>query len=338
MSEHEITVSHMVLHILDPEAGVPVLSNREIDPSEDGFDFTEKLIRKMLDDENLKNAVFFDGPNRTAELCASLFSGATGFLDATRDLAGGLFAIMSQHPEIPAAGLICCLAEIDGVPYLGLLKLNYRSNFTHQVQYEGNAPVNLLFRQRAVLPGENQKPDEGVLINLQDRTLRLVEKQHELDGEKEYYLSKRFLGCGSQLSSAEKAKILNRVAVKLGKKYNNEKLDSSARLRKSVTEHLETGGEVALTTVAQEIFRDAPTAQEEYVSELKEAGIREEKVQFSEKLAARKFKNQKIKTDTGVEIEFPATHYMNKDLIEFVPQPNGTLSIIIKNVGKITDR
>ena len=103
MSEHEITVSHMVLHILDPEAGVPVLSNREIDPSEDGFDFTEKLIRKMLDDENSKNAVFFDGPNRTAELCASLFSGATGFLDATRDLAGGLFEIMSQHPEIPAA-------------------------------------------------------------------------------------------------------------------------------------------------------------------------------------------------------------------------------------------
>lgn len=338
MSEHEITVSHMVLHILDPQTGTPVLSNREIGPEEDGFDFTEKLIQKLLDDENLKNAVFFDGPNRVAELCTVLFNGEVSFLDATRDLAGGLFDIMNQHPEIPAADLLCCLAEIDGVTHLGLLKLNYRSNFIHQVQYEGEAPVNLLLKQRTVLPGENQKPDEGVLINLQDRTLRLVEKQYELDGEKEYYLSKRFLGCGSQLSSAEKAKILNRVAVKLGKKYNNEKLDSSAKLRKSVTEHLETGGEVALTTVAREIFRDAPTAQEEYVTELKEAGIREETVRFPEKLATRKFKNQKIKTDTGIEIEFPATYYMNKEMIEFITQPNGTISIIIKNVGKITDR
>ena len=43
-------------------------------------------------------------------------------------------------------------------------------------------------------------------------------------------------------------------------------------------------------------------------------------------------------TDTGIEIVFPTDYYQKTDLIEFQNNADGTISIVIKNVGKITNR
>lgn len=49
-------------------------------------------------------------------------------------------------------------------------------------------------------------------------------------------------------------------------------------------------------------------------------------------------KNQKIRTDTGIELSFPTAYFENPDKIEFINNPDGTISIEIKHVGKITNR
>jgi hypothetical protein len=338
MNNHEVIIKNVVLHILDTNVGTPVLSNKEIDPEQEGFDFVESLVHKMLVDDNVKNAQFLDTPNQIKELCESLNSGKTDFLAVSQLVAGSLYEIMTHQPSIPAADLICCQVLIDGTPYFGLLKLNYRTNYIHHVEYEGETNVNLLVKQKTVLPGEHQKPEEGILINLDDFNIRLVEKEYEIDGKKEYYLSKQFLACSNQLSTVQKAKIMNKVAEKLGKKYNNEKFDSVARLRKTVFETMEDSKAVAVGSVAREIFRDDPAAQREYVEEVKQAGIIEDEIQLTEQITEKKFRNHKIKTDTGIEIHFPSTYYNNKEMIEFVNHPNGMVSIIIKNVGKISNK
>ena len=337
MGNHSVFIKNVILHILDTNVGTPVLSNREIDPEQEGYEFVENLLQKMLIDDNLKEVEFLEGPNQVRQLCENLQSGQD-FVAVSQEMAGMLYDIISSQPTIPAADLICCSISIDDLPYFGLLKLNYRTNYIHHVEYQGENNVNLLVKQRTVLPGENQKPEEGFLINLRDFSIRLVEKAYEIDGTKECYLSKRFLACSDQLSGAAKAKIISQVAEKLGKKYNNEKFDSIARLRKTVTENLEESDSLVVENVAREIFRDNPEAQREYVAELKGAGIKEGRIQISEKLAERKFGNQKIKTDTGIEINFPSTYYNNKEMIEFINNPNGTVSILIKNVVKISNR
>jgi hypothetical protein len=49
-------------------------------------------------------------------------------------------------------------------------------------------------------------------------------------------------------------------------------------------------------------------------------------------------KSMKIKTDTGIEIIVPAECLENNDYIEFVSNPDGKISISIKNIGKILNR
>lgn len=337
MENHSIFIKNLILHILDTNVGTPVLSNREIDAEQEGYEFVENLLQKMLVDDNLKDAEFLEGPNQVRQLCEDLQSGQD-FIGISQELARMLYEIISHQPAIPPADLVCCRILINDLPFLGLLKLNYRTNFIHHVEYQGETSINLLIKQRTVLPGENQKPEEGILINLEDFSIRLVEKAYEIDGNKECYLSKHFLACRDQLSGAAKAKIISRVAEKLGKKYNSDQLDSIARLRKTITENIEESNAIVVESVAREVFKDNPTAQREYLEELKEAGLKEDRVQLSEKLVERKFGNQKIKTDTGIEINFPATYYNNKEMIEFINNPNGTVSILIKNVGKISNK
>ena len=49
-------------------------------------------------------------------------------------------------------------------------------------------------------------------------------------------------------------------------------------------------------------------------------------------------KNHKIRTDTGIEITFPAEYFENPDFIEFVSNPDGMISIELKNIGSIENR
>jgi len=49
-------------------------------------------------------------------------------------------------------------------------------------------------------------------------------------------------------------------------------------------------------------------------------------------------RNHRIRTDTGITISFPAEMVANTDLIEFVNEPNGLISISLKNIGSIENR
>jgi hypothetical protein len=338
MNNHEVIIQNIILHILDTNVGTAVLSNKEFDPEYEGFDFVESLIHKMLADDNVKKVHFMETQSPVQELINGLLQGRSDFRSVSQIMANMLYEIMTHQPSIPPADFICCQALIDGMKFLGLFKLNYRTNYIHHVDYEGDTSINVLIKQKTVLPGEHQKPEEAILINLDDLSIQIVEKEYDIDGTKDFYLSKQFLACSEQLSTVQKAKIINKVAEKLGKKYNNENFDSVARLRKTVAETMETNNTVAVESVAREIFRDDPEAQREYITEVKQAGIQEEEIQLSEQITQRKFRNHKIKTDTGIEINFPSTYYNNKDMIEFVNHPNGMVSIIIKNVGKISNK
>jgi hypothetical protein len=341
MSEnaHSIIINHLILHILDTNVGTPVLSAKELEAGEEGFGFVEKILEKLLNDDNLKDASFVEGANPVRDLCAGLAEGRVDFIDVTRTMANMLYEILTHYPSIPPADLVCCQASIDGKPYLILLKLNYKTGYIHFVQYDGDTQTNTIVKQKTVLPGENQRVDEGVLVDLESFRIRLVEKEYELDGNKGFYLSQKFLACSDQLSTAQKAKIISKAVETVGKKFGAEAFDTVARLRKTVAEKMnDENSTVDIVDVAQEIFSGQPAAQQEYIEEVRKAGLKENEVQLSEKIAERKFSNHKIKTDTGIEILFPATYFNNNEMIEFINNPNGTISILIKNIGKITNK
>ena len=52
----------------------------------------------------------------------------------------------------------------------------------------------------------------------------------------------------------------------------------------------------------------------------------------------KKFEKQRITTDSGIEITIPMEEYRNPDKVEFITNPDGTISVLIKNIGKLNPR
>jgi hypothetical protein len=335
---HAISIKRAVLHVLDNNAGISVISKGELEVAGDLEDYLAKHIDKVLDDSNTKTAIFTGEENYFRYLCKQLNDQDSNFLQITVDLADRLFNLMQQNVDIPSADLVCCLADIDGAMHLGLLKMNYKNGFTHWVNNEEEGSINSIIRHQTLLPQEGQKLEECALINLPDLNIKLIEKQYEINGVKEFYLAKYFLDCSCELSDNAKLKILDKVTKNINKKYFDEDFEKTIKLKKAVSESFEETAAIHIDHIADKVFETNEDIKNEYVEEIAKAGLSEKEISIPDRLVEKKFKTHRIKTDTGIEIDFPLEFADNRDKIEFINNPDGTLSIIIKNICRITNR
>lgn len=334
-----IKIIRAILHILDNNHEAPVLSAKELEPEREVSDFLAKHIARVLADGELKKAWFEPEGNEAYDLCGRLSQDENLFIEVSSGLANRLFAIMRQNPLIPSGDIVCCLFETAGVRYFGLLKLNYRNSYIHYVSNTDAGSVNRLVKQKTTLPGEAQKVDECVLVNLSDAELKLLEKKYEICDKREYYLSVYFLKCRSELSCAQKIKILDKSVSKISRKHLDKDFDKVTKLRTCLAESMEEASEIRVDRVAEQVFGGNTAFKEEYLAEVKKAGLVENTVVIPENNnTGKKFRTQKLKTDSGIEINFPSHFYDDKDVIEFINNPDGTISILIKNVTKVDNK
>jgi hypothetical protein len=336
--EYDIHIKNAILHILDASINLPVLSNSEIQIDGEISEFLEKHITKILEDTNLKKAQFIDEVNIVRDMCQAISADEGCFSEASRGMANLIFDIMLKNIDIISGDLICCLFYINNERHLGILKLNYKTGFTHYVNQLEDGAANSIIRHKTLLPAEGQKVDEAVLVSLETGEIRLLERAYEINGAKEFYLSQYILKCTTDLSNNQKLKIIDKVTQKINKKYYDEDFDKVAKLKKAVSQSIEDNNEIRVEKIAEEVFDTNLAVREEYIQEIQKAGLVEEAIQVPEKVAEKKFKTHKIKTDTGIEINFPLSYYDNSDMIEFSNNPDGSISIIIKNVSKIINK
>lgn len=96
---------------------------------------------------------------------------------------------LCKNIDIPSADLLCCIFEEEGKEHLAILKLNYKSAFTHWVNNYEEGNVNTIISHKTLLPLESQRVEECALIDLSDYSLRVLEKKYEINGEKNFILA-----------------------------------------------------------------------------------------------------------------------------------------------------
>ncbi len=332
-----LIIKKTIVHILDSNIQIPILSEQE-HPLDDSInEFLEKHIMKIMKDDNLREAQFIDSQSKIMQLCTSFCDNSENFNEFTSKTASILFDIMLHYPDIPSADVIICLFDINNTLYLGILKLNYRHSYIHYVESNEDGKLNTIIKQKTTLPSENQKIEECAIINLDDLSIKLLEKQYEINGEKVYYFSKMFLECESKMSTNEKVKLFTKATKKFSKKYLDEDFSKQAEITKAIAESINTKDSIDVVEVAHNVFRKNPELKKEYIDQIEETGLKEKTIIVNEKISERKFKKQKIKTDTGIEINLPIEYYGDDEKVEFLNNADGTISIIIKNINKITD-
>jgi len=320
-------IKHAILHILENGAE-PVFSNEELDiDSEICHEFISRHVRRLISSPAARKATF-SAESEVYGFVGEYKKGNSFFNDFSRLLCSRLANIM-QDSEIPSGDMLIVAFEQSGLDYLAVLKLNYLECFTHSV-LDGE---NHLVKTSTVLPFTHGKVEEACLIPFDPMILQILEKPCVVNSEEQMYFSGLFLQCETELSKKETAEILTQVVEEVTAKHFEDDIEAVAKIKHALIEEAECSEEDAFLLVgaASRAFADKPSVKDEFLSLAYEAGLPHE-VKLPAAYARKQFNVQRFKSGNGVEIKIPADLFEDPDSVQFVTNPDGTVSITLKNL------
>jgi hypothetical protein len=329
-----VKIKNAILHSLGSVNGSTVLSDTELDiDSEICTAFITKHVKKLLDNPASKEGVFNSDSEVYNYIC-DLRDGRRHFKNSAIKIGQRLSKIVSQNAAIPEGDMLIALFEEKRNPFLAILKLNYRECFTHEIKRGPGGADNQIVKCSAILPFDSGKVEEACLIPFSPMVIKVIEKPFEINGEMKNYFSELFLECQPSISKKEAAQILNEISDEITEKYFDSSIDAVARIKTALLEQAEeAGGDISIESVAAKAFGSNLEIRDNYVTLARDAGLRAD-MTLGEKFVRQQFGIQKIKAENGIELKFPAELW-NDGAIEMIRQPDGSNSILLKNLGQV---
>lgn len=330
----DIIIRRGIVHILDGELGYPVYSEQELELSPDCNDFFRAHIFRLMSGDDMKKCSFSETEQSPVYTIVKEFC-EENLVEDSKRMADELYRIMNANVSIPSADLAVVTFQTGGQKYLSLLKMNYKESFVHMTNAMETGNVNNIIRYRSTLPGAGTKLSEAVIINLQDFSVRIVEKKYEVNGEKINYLSELFLQCHAAMSDKTKLAVVTRAVEQVNKKHFSEEpvkqMEAKSILKKEIEDH----GGIRVEAISEKIYGNVPEIKEEFDSKMEKYHMEKAEVKPQSEQTTRKFEKQYLKTDTGIEINIPMEQYQDINQVEFITNADGTISVLIKNINKI---
>ena len=331
----EVTINQVILHLLDPGASEPMLSDRAMEMDADLFEYFTAVLEKAFASDEVKNCRFLPDSAFAAEMAHN-----NDFVDISRRIAGVIFEQMLQYPTIPAGDLAVVDFNYGAVPHYGVLKLNYRPGYTHNTQVLGNGQVSSMVPQRTLLPG-TPKADEAALIDRANGVVRLIEKKYTIDDKKNFYLSTRVFGCTEAMQEKAKLKAVCETAVAAVKEAYPETDDlddvppfdgGTETAVELLVRNQAVDNQISVEDVRERIRENFPLAAPKFEEALAETGVQENDRVTVTPARIKKLESRSFKTESGIEIKIPAELCSSDDAVEFIHSATGGLSLLIKDV------
>ena len=334
MEKDEIIIRNAIVHILDSSVGMPVLSDTVLDLSPDLNDFIRNHIFKIASGDDLKHCQFHEDSYIFGLLKEFKEENLIPF---SHEVGSYLYTIMNQNIDIPAADFIVVTYQYQSQMHLAFLKLNYKETFIHLTGEADGYNCNDIIKYKATLPSSSRL-SEAAIINLAQMEVEIVEKKYEVNGVKTNYLSELFLQCHAKMSSKTKLNIVTKAVEQINKKYYEEDFDKHMEAKSIIQNELVEEGTLNVEVLSEKIYGDQPEIKEAFTEKLEKYNLHKEEVAPKNKQTIRKLEKQFLTTDSGIEINIPMEEYKNPDHVEFITNPDGTISVLIKNINHITTK
>lgn len=328
-----IYIQEAILHILDLNTNEPIYSLAGLDISEKfTIDYIHAMIEKVEDSDNMKEGTLLPD-NPTVGLLANI---TDDFIGVTRALTEKFYNITKVNYEIPAADLLFVKFTMDEVACLGLFKLNYSDSITHYVSQEADTLTNQLVVNRAILPSARQAIQEGLVLNLESMQYHVLEKKHMITelAEKKFYFTEMFLEDQPKPSLKENIAMIKKAVQKTSKAFNDEEFVALADTKQAIVHSMEEENVIDNRVIADQLFGDNFAKKEKFFQEVEELGY-VDRSPAEVAVAGPKFSKQKLRLNNGIEISIPMDLYQDAEVVEFINNPDGTISVMIKNIEKI---
>ena len=326
----EIIIHQAILHVLDTTLDAPVLSGSGMEMTAEKTAYLQNHIEKLLASDEIRQCRPLPDSAFRNELEHN-----GDFVDLSCRIAGVLFDYMHAHTTIPGADLAVVDFTRDGEPWLGILKLNYKNGYTHYTETVEGAPVNSIIQQRACLPTQSGKVEEGALVNLTDYSMRLLEKKYDIDGHKEFYLSSVVFQYTQAEPEKKKLQAIQEAAAQAVKDAYVDEPHADAQVAMLIaTEAADNDNQISVEQVRRQLAEEYPLAAvpfDDYVEKSEVIEHAEQPVTVTPS-RIRRMESRSIHTASGIEVKIPTEILSSDSEVEFLHDADGSVSLLIKNV------
>lgn len=354
-------INHAILHVLDFVSCVNVFAEEELDLADknakNARNFVAKHAQKALSSIDNKRGEFAEDSGFLKELQAYL-RGELDFVDFSAQIAAFVGEELGRADKAPSTDVLVVDFEDDpDVPadteddaaaeaawrararrYFAFLLLESKPAYMHETgRGDSGLQRNLIARHHAILPNPSQKVASYAVVDVRSLAVEFCDKPRKIAGEERWLIPDGILQCSMQASSKETIQAVTRIVEDVAEEYGENTATALSKAKAYVSENAVDHEEISAEDLGREVFGEGSPLLGRYEEAVEREALPE---RFSvEKEAARRVaRNHKIRTDTGIEITFPAEYGRNPDFIEFTSSPDGLISIELKNITHIENR
>ncbi len=336
-----ITITNAIIHILSQETNEPILNDFELDINEEVHSYLEKHIANSLNSDNIKRAVFNEGMNVIKDVCDRMLEDDEFFVLGSKEVARQLYRTVKSNGSISSGDLIVCQYLLESIPYIAILKMDYKDAYTHEVDIVEEKYKISLKSNHNCLPGINQRIQKCAFVNANSQLqhdLLILDNQISNIEDREniaHFFLVNFLNAQIMVDSKISTKVFKKETEKF-LKSQNVSIHEISEVNKQINAELNQKQDIDLHEFTDRVFKD-DVLKEKYLHNIMRKGI-EEQFNVDKEWVEKKVSRIKLVTGDEIEITLDFDTYQNESRFEVVLNPDGTRTIIIKNINVLYEK
>lgn len=353
-----LKINHAILHVFDFVSCVNVFAQEEIDiSSKNAKSFVARHVRKAAGNlDNMHGS--FSADSMFAEELRRYFRGEREFVDLSCQIADYLVTELGRMEKSVSTDLL--VVDFEDEPKkaapdaadeassperyrsaskrcFAILLLESKQAYMHEVGCGDSGQRNDIVRHYAVLPNPSQKVASYAVIDLRTLDVEFQDKKRTIAGDERYLIPEGLLQCSMEASPKEAFSAVTELVEEVAQEYGANAGEAVAKAKSYAAENAEESDDLDLALLAEDVFEDNPQACERF-DEVAQARELPEHMPLEREAVRRVAKTHKIRTDTGIEITFPAEYSKTSEYITFTSEADGRISIQLKNINHIENR
>lgn len=156
-----------------------------------------------------------------------------------------------------------------------------------------------------------------------------------LNGDRINYLSERFLQCYAEMAPRRKFQILNKVITDINNRYPEDGVVKRLEAKSLLQEEFMDKQAFIVNEIGDKLFGNHQSKKQEFDEKMEHYNMQYDTFTASKVNTVKTLAYQIIETDTGIEIKIPMEEYNTKSNVDIMEEPDGTSTIIIKNIENV---
>lgn len=329
-----LEIQAAVLHILDGKRRNTVMSERTLDLESPQIEkYVKRYVSRCRNDMRLKPGTFL-AESSFEKAMESWFLHERGFVPFTADVLRPL-ARYFEEEEARSYEVLAVDYRYDEVPYVLFVLLEESETIASLSMSENGAVANTISFGNAALPPVSRSVASFVAVNLLSHEISYVDEGKWNGGAE--LIAERLLQAEGGISRKETVQSVSEIACEVAEEFDENPALVLGRIKNYIVAAAEEGMPLNTDTMVSEVFEDEPEMARSFLKKTEEKTLPKE-TELPKASVRMSMKKQKIRTDTGIEITFPAAYSDSNEYIEFIRNDDGSYTIEIRSVSQIDSR